>query len=181
MDQRRIVCVFGSARTLRKSPAWQQAYYLGQQLARQGWTVVNGGYDGTMAAVSQGAREAGGYVIGVTCAVFDPLRPNLWLSEERKTSSLIERMEVLASLGDAFVALPGGIGTLAEVTLVWNLLQIGVMSPRPLILIGPMWARLMDVFTRYTEMGETVAALAWLANDVDEAVRALDQARRAAS
>ncbi|MCD6290444.1 MAG: LOG family protein [Anaerolineae bacterium] len=154
--------------------AWRRAYELGERLAQSGWVIANGGYGGTMAAVSQGAHDAGGYVIGVTCALFDPTPPNPWLSEERKAPSLIARMEEIISLGDAFIALPGGIGTLAEVTLVWSMLQTRSLSPRPFILIGRPWAGLVNAFKRYTEMGDSILALARLAADVDEAMTLLD-------
>ncbi len=170
----KVISVFGSARTPEGSPAWRQAYELGQRLAAAGWTVVNGGYDGSMAAVSRGAREAGGRVIGITCAVFDPLRPNPWLSEERKMPTLIARLEAITGLADAFIALPGGIGTLTEVTLVWNSLQIGSIPPRPLILLGAPWPGLVEAFARYTEMGDSVLALPRLAANVDEALAALE-------
>jgi predicted Rossmann-fold nucleotide-binding protein len=126
-----------------------------------------------MEAVSRGAREAGGHVIGVTCAAFDPLPPNPWLSEERKAPTLIARLEMVTALGDAFIALPGGIGTLTEVTLVWSLLQTGSLSPRPFILVGSPWAGLVAAFARYTEMGDDVLRLARLAPDVEEATRLL--------
>ncbi|HEY65774.1 MAG TPA: LOG family protein [Caldilineae bacterium] len=170
---KKIASIFGSARTPEGTAAWRQAYELGRRLAQAGWIVANGGYDGTMAAVSQGARDAGGYVIGVTCAAFDPLPPNPWLSEERKMPTLIARLEAITSLGDAFIALPGGIGTLTEVTLVWSLLQTGSLSPRPFVLVGAPWAGLVDAFKRYTEMGDSILALAQLAADVEEAISLL--------
>ncbi len=170
----KTVAVFGSSRTPEGSPAWHRAYELGRRLAAARWTVVNGGYEGSMAAVSRGAREAGGRVIGITCAVFDPLRPNPWLSEERKMPTLIARLEAMTELADAFIALPGGIGTLTEVALVWNALQIGSLSSRPLILLGEPWPGLMEAFARYTEIGDSVLSLPRLAADVDAALAALE-------
>ena len=168
-----VVVVFGSSRTPTGTSAWQQAYVLGRELAQAGWAIANGGYGGTMEAVSRGAREAGGYVIGVTCAVFDPLLPNPWLSEERRKSSLFARLMELITLGDAYVALPGGIGTQSEVTLVWNLLQTNSLPLRPFVLIGSSWARLIEAFAHYTEMENDVLKLARLAEDVKEAIRFL--------
>lgn len=169
----RVVTVFGSSRTPADTLAWRQAYELGRDLAQAGWAIANGGYGGTMEAVSRGAREAGGYVIGVTCTAFDPLSPNPWLSEERRKPSLFARLTEIIALGDAYVALPGGIGTLSEVTLVWSLFQAGSLSLRPLILVGPPWAGLMEAFARHTEMDDNVLGLARLAVDAKEAVRLL--------
>ncbi|MCS7221157.1 MAG: LOG family protein [Anaerolineae bacterium] len=169
----RVITVFGSSRTPAGTPAWRQAYELGRDLAQAGWTIVNGGYGGTMEAVSRGAREAGGYIIGVTCADFDPLPPNPWLNEERRKPSLFARLMEIITLGDAYIALPGGIGTLSEVTLVWSLFQAGSLPSRPLILIGSSWARLVEAFARHTEMDDGVLGLARLAADTKDAIRLL--------
>lgn len=168
-----MITVFGSSRTPPGTPAWQQAYELGRDLAQAGWAIANGGYGGAMEAVSRGAREAGGYVIGVTCAAFDPLSPNPWLSEERRQPSLFARLTEIITLGDAYVALPGGIGTLSEVTLVWSLFQAGSLSPRPLILVGSPWAGLVEAFARHTEMDDGVLRLARLVVDAKEATKLL--------
>ena len=97
-------------------------------LARRGHTVLTGGYMGTMEAVSRGAAEAGGHVIGVTCEEIGRWHgrtANTWVSEEWKQTTLIQRLEVLIRSADAAMALPGGPGTLAEIALMWNLMIVG--------------------------------------------------------
>ncbi|MEJ5198439.1 MAG: DNA-binding protein, partial [Anaerolineae bacterium] len=69
----RTIAVFGSSRREEESALYREAYELGRVLAGAGYAVLTGGYNGSMAAVSRGAAEAGGRVIGVTCAIFDPL------------------------------------------------------------------------------------------------------------
>ena len=83
-----------------------------------GHTVLTGGYMGSMEAVSRGANEAGGHVIGVTCADIEAWRgsrANAWVKEERRFATLQERLNELILACDAAIALPGGPGTLAEV------------------------------------------------------------------
>ena len=99
---------------------------MGRVLARAGYAVLSGGYNGSMGAVSRGAREAGGRVIGITCAVFDPLPSNAWLTEEIKAPTMLDRLAIMLDRSDGFVAVRGGIGTLSEVTLAWSLLQTRV-------------------------------------------------------
>ena len=68
----KTIAIFGSSRRDEDSPLWAEAYELGRNLATAGYTVLSGGYGGSMAAASRGAAEAHGQVVGVTCAIFDP-------------------------------------------------------------------------------------------------------------
>jgi len=136
------ITIFGGASPRPGQPAYQQAERLGTLLARAGHIVITGGYIGTMEAISKGANQAGGHVIGVTCQQIEDWRkigPNPWLTEEHRTATLEERMIVLMDLAGAVMALPGGIGTLAELSLLWNRLDIQATPLKPLILIGPGW------------------------------------------
>ncbi|MBC8446372.1 MAG: LOG family protein [Chloroflexi bacterium] len=169
----RIISVFGGSRVLEGSAAYREAYELGRQLALAGYGVANGGYEGTMEALSRGAAEAGGHVIGATSDLFNPSQPTPWLTEERRTPDLYTRLQTLISLGDGFIALSGGIGTLSEVTLVWSLLQVGQISPRPLILLGSNWHGVVDGFAQHTDMGSSIRALAQVADTVEEAMSLL--------
>jgi uncharacterized protein (TIGR00725 family) len=111
--------------------------------------VATGGYIGTMEAVSRGASEAGGHVIGVTCSEIETWRTagaNQWVKEEQKLPTLIQRLDALIQQCDAALALPGGVGTLAEILVMWNRLIINSISPRPLILIGPGWKEILSCF-----------------------------------
>ncbi len=141
------VSVFGGSKPKADSPAYAAAHQLGNLLARRGHTVLTGGYIGTMEAVSRGAAEAGGHVIGVTCAEIEHWRAveaNAWVAEEWKRDSLMERLQTLIQECDAALALPGGPGTLTEISLCWNLMIIATLPPRPLILIGDGWQTVFD-------------------------------------
>ena len=85
------VTVFGGAQPKEGTLAYEEARELGSLLAQRGHTVLNGGYMGTMEAVSRGAHEAGGHVIGVTCIDIEEWRkskPNPWIKEEIRRQSL---------------------------------------------------------------------------------------------
>jgi uncharacterized protein (TIGR00730 family) len=136
-----IITVYGSNSPFEGHPEYEAARTLGRLLAQQGYVVATGGYAGTMEAASRGAKEAGGHVIGVTTSIFDPVRlgPNPYLDEEIKLPTLFQRLHYLVTLADAWVALPGGIGTLSEVALTWSLLQVGEVKHQPFVLVGAMW------------------------------------------
>jgi uncharacterized protein (TIGR00730 family) len=174
-----MVAVFGSGSAPADHPVLHQAERLGGLLAAAGFTLVSGGYGGTMEAASRGARQSnpdGGHVIGITMDLFTPpLRPNSWLTEEKRVSDFFPRLQRLTS-ANAFVILRGGIGTLTEATLVWSLLQTGQISPRPFIFVGAGWNRLFDALRAETFMRERDLKLATVVDSVDEAVNLLQDA-----
>ena len=144
--------VFGGSHASEGSPAYAEAQQLGKSLALLGHTVLTGGYIGTMEAVSRGAADAGGHVIGVTCAEIERWHEtrtvNRWVKEEWKKETLLGRLEALVRSCDVAMALPGGPGTLTEIALTWNLMIISAIPEKPLILIGEGWQAVVAEFWR---------------------------------
>jgi uncharacterized protein (TIGR00730 family) len=144
-----VISVFGSSRPQPGDPDYQLGYELGRQLARAGFSVATGGYIGTMTAVSQGAATTGGVAIGVTCDEIEAWRavgPNEWITQEIRYRTLWERVHHLVNQNAGIIALPGGVGTLAEVALAWSQLQTNAMPPRPLVLFDGFWGPAIDAF-----------------------------------
>jgi uncharacterized protein (TIGR00730 family) len=176
----RIISVFGGSAPRPGTPPYEEARALGADLARAGWTVATGGYTGVMEAASRGAAEAGGHVIGVTCGLIENwvegLRANEWVREEIKFATLRERLYHLVEFCDAAVALPGGIGTLSEISLTWSLLQTGEIKRKPLVLVGRLWSETLSTFIResngYLRHGDP--HLLRLVNSVDQALQAVN-------
>jgi uncharacterized protein (TIGR00730 family) len=169
------ITVFGGAQPKEGSTGYEEARELGKLLAEGGHTVLTGGYMGTMEAVSRGASEAGGHVIGVTCIDIEEWRsssPNQWVKEERRKQSLFERLQGLIEGCDAAIALPGGAGTLTEISLMWNLMIVESIPPRPLILIGSGWQSTFDQFFKEfdTYMPVLQRELLYFAKDIKTAV-----------
>jgi uncharacterized protein (TIGR00725 family) len=169
-----IVTVFGSSRAEREGPDYQEAYRLGKLLAERGYVVCNGGYSGTMEAASRGCKEAGGRTIGVTVEVFGRLTPNEFLDEEVGTASLILRLEKLTSLAEAYIVLTGGIGSLLEMALVWNLRLMQVSPDKPIILLGRRWKAALECLSEHLFIREVDLAALTLADTPEQAVAALD-------
>ena len=144
-----IVAVFGSAMPVPGDNLYQEAQILGELLAKSGHIVMTGGYSGTMEAVSRGAAEVGGKTIGITCRQiedFRPLKANEWVKEIRQTDTLDERIQILTSQADAYIALPGGVGTLVELVMVYNKMAISSIPSKTLILIGKGWKQTIRAF-----------------------------------
>ncbi len=173
------ITVFGGAQPVPGENIYIEAMRLGRLLGSAGHTVLTGGYIGTMEAVSRGACEAGGHVVGVTCQEIENYRsigPNTWVLEERRFTTLRERLFALIDGCDAALALPGGAGTLAEITLMWNEMIIGAIKIRPLILIGTGW---QDVFeevfsSQDAYIPEDARHLLTFVDNIEEAVQELN-------
>ncbi len=174
------ITIFGGAQPQAGSEAYEEARLLGTLLAKNGHTVITGGYRGTMEAVSRGANETGGHVIGVTCIDIENWRgskANEWVKEEIKKQTLIDRLQVLIGECDAAMALSGGSGTLTEISLMWNLMVIESLPKKPLILIGDGWKHTLDSFfaefSVYMPLSQ--AELLYFVKDVQQAVGLLEE------
>ena len=171
----KVIAVFGSGSAPSEDPVVAEAERLGRLLAQHGYTVMCGGYGGTMEASSRGARQAGGEVIGVTMDLFADRQPNPYLTKEKRVKDFYPRLKQLTG-ADAFVVLMGGIGTLTEATLAWSLLETGQISARPFVFVGSGWRELFAAFRAVTFMRERDFALATVVDHVDEVLPVLQEA-----
>jgi len=143
---KKIITIFGTGKANPKDSAYMLAYQTGSLLAQAGFTIANGGYGGTMLAAAKGAAEAGGEIIGVTCSAFKESCANEYITREIVARSLDERLDTLIKLGEGYVVLPGGTGTLLELAKVWELKNKGFLkADRPIILVGEFWKPLLDL------------------------------------
>jgi len=145
-----VIAVFGSSLTVLDTPGYQAAVTCGRLLAEAGYTVTTGGYAGTMEAVSRGAAEAGGRVLGITAPGVFPARvgANEWVVEERPAATLTERIHDMIEMSAAFIALDGSIGTLTELLVAWNVAYVEARfgaGARPVIAVGPRWGHLVPL------------------------------------
>ena len=139
----KTVTIFGSSQAGAQSSAYREAERLGRLLAEAGYAICNGGYGGLMEATARGARAAGGHTIGVTCTIWRR-RPSPFIVEEVRTHTFPERLMTLIDRGDAYIALPGGTGTLAELALSWEMMNKDSLAPvvggrKPLLAAAPYW------------------------------------------
>ena len=147
MDEKTIT-IFGSGRARCGDAVYELAYRTGKLLAEAGFAIANGGYGGTMLAAAKGAAEAGGKSIGVTCSAFGQAKRNEYITQEIVTGSLDERLDTLIKLGQGYVVLAGGTGTLLELAKVWELKNKGFLAKdKPLILTGGFWKPLVELIT----------------------------------
>lgn len=142
-SERPLIAVFGSSQARADGELYRQSYRMGELLGRAGFNIMTGGYTGVMEAVSRGGHETGAKVIGVTMKRFED-RVNRYVMREIRTSNFYMRFRWLVDQADGYVAMGGGIGTLAEVSFTWQSLSLGILPPRPFVLVGDSWHSIFD-------------------------------------
>jgi uncharacterized protein (TIGR00730 family) len=142
------VTIFGSARLKPGSLAYEGVKQLASDLTEMGCDIMSGGGPGLMQAANEGALSADpkglhrSVGIRVQLPFEQELNPFVGQAYEHRT--FFSRLHHFMIISDAFVVVPGGIGTLLELSLAWQLLQVRKLYNTPLILVGKMWAALVD-------------------------------------
>lgn len=165
----KTITVFGSAIPLPGSDEYEIAYNIGKLLAKNGLNVCTGGSQGIMDAVSKGAKEEGKYAIGVTVDLFNSVTSE-HLTTEIKCDTLFERIDNLINYGDGFIILPGGTGTLLELSVVWELVNKKIIEQRPVVCLGEMWKKIIDVIDERLVYENKLPGIVKHYNSVEEAV-----------
>jgi uncharacterized protein (TIGR00730 family) len=118
------------------------AQKIARELAKKNYTIKSGGYSGIMEAASRGSVEEGGEAIGVTCATFPSTKGNEYLTTTVVANDIFDRLRVLMD-SDLFIIMKGGIGTLSEFFLLWDIIRKQKNSPK-IILVGDHWERIIN-------------------------------------
>jgi len=143
----KIITVFGSSLPVEGDEQFIFAEELGKELAKNNFNVCTGGFGGIMNAVSKGAVLNGCKAIGVTVDLWNA-KPSKYLTEEIKCKTLFERIEKLISLGDGYVVLQGGTGTLLELAVVWEFMNKNMLKEKPIVIHSPMWEEIVSVMEK---------------------------------
>ncbi len=150
---RPVVAVFGASQAFPGDGHYEAGVDCGRQLAGAGFAVATGGYGGLMEAVCRGAAAAGGATIGVTAPSIFPKRSgaNEWVQHEIAADDLIHRISVLTDIAAGYIAMPGSLGTLAELVIAWNLALVAPFSDQsfgPIVTVGKTWHQVVPDLTR---------------------------------
>ena len=139
------VTVFGSARFTEEHPNYALAREVGRRLAEAGFTVMTGGGPGIMEAANRGAKEAGGYSVGCNIELPQEQEPNAYLDRWVTFQHFFVRKLMLVKYSYAFIAMPGGFGTLDEIFETATLIQTHKIKEFPLVMVGKeYWQPLVD-------------------------------------
>jgi uncharacterized protein (TIGR00730 family) len=143
--ERYRVTIFGSARAKPGTVAYEETKRVSAALAALGCDIITGGGPGLMQAANEGVDAAGGSKsmgIRVDLPFEQEVNPFVELAYEHRTFFTRLHHFVLAS--DAFIVAPGGIGTVLETMMIWQLLQVHHLEQTPLILVGKLWPGLIE-------------------------------------
>lgn len=168
MSEEKIVTIFGGSKCEEGDAEYEQAQKIGQLLAEAGFIICTGGYLGVMEAASRGAREKGGRVLGIVMNQFKA-EPNRYLTDKVATNHFYDRLQGLIQRSVGFIALKGGMGTVTEVSLVWNKLMTGVINRRPLVLVGDCWKPVVQAWQDNLIVGDQEVSLLDFAATAEEA------------
>jgi uncharacterized protein (TIGR00730 family) len=144
--ERYRVSIFGSARVARGTFGYEETRRAAKALAEMGCDIVTGGGPGLMQAANEGAREAPARSRSVGIRVNLPFEQdaNAFVSEAFEHRTFFTRLHQFVLASDAFLVTPGGIGTVLEMVMIWQLLQVRHLENTPLILVGRMWPGLLE-------------------------------------
>ena len=174
------VSVFGSARFGDGTSEYRHAREIGAALAREGFTVMTGGGPGVMEAANRGAKDAGGTSVGCNIVLPREQKPNQYLDAWVEFRYFFVRKVMLVKYSYAFVALPGGFGTLDEVFETATLIQTKKIKHFPIVLVGKeYWAPLLQFLReRLLERGaidEDDLKIFTVTDSVEEVIRVIKQ------
>jgi uncharacterized protein (TIGR00730 family) len=176
------ITVFGSARWSEGHPVYEIGREVGRRIARLGFTVMTGGGPGLMEAANRGAREVGGRSVGCNIALALEQQPNRYLDRWVTCKHFFVRKVLLFKYSYAFVALPGGIGTMDELFEALTLIQTGKIRNFPVVLVGSSYWRPLVDFLHRMALDRTIdprdLELLLVTDDLDEVVAYLDRRAR---
>ena len=168
----KTITIFGSAIPTEDDAQYKFAYELGSTLAQNGFNICSGGYSGIMEAASKGAYDNGGFVYGVTIELWNK-EPNSYITVEVREQKLFERITKLLELGDAYIILQGGTGTLLEFAAVWEYANKNLQQKKPIICHSNMWKETVDVINKQMLLENRRTDLIKCCDSVDEIVEYL--------
>lgn len=148
---KKIITVFGSSKPVASEKQYLTAYNLGKQLAQSGFDICTGGFNGIMEASSKGAVEGGAEAIGVTVNLWSS-RLNRYVTKEIACKTLFERIDKLIELGDGFVILQGGTGTLLELAAVWEYFNKGLIGQKPIACHSKIWKTIVSEMNKQMKL-----------------------------
>jgi uncharacterized protein (TIGR00730 family) len=142
------VTIFGSARLKSGTRAYNEVKKLAAELTKMGCDIISGGGPGLMQAANEGALSVESTArkrsVGIRVELPFEQEINPFVGQAYEHRTFFSRLHHFMIISDAFVVVPGGIGTLLELSLAWQLLQVRKLYNTPLIVVGKMWAELVE-------------------------------------
>lgn len=165
--KKKFVTVFGSSVPQPGDAEYEYAYQLGKKLAQNNINVCSGGFQGIMDAVSKGARECDAEAVGVTLDIYN-VHASKYLSREIVCNTLFDRLKSLIEIGDAYVVLQGGTGTLLELALVWEYMNKNMIQTKPFACHSSLWKGIVELMEKQITKEKRRTGLIKCFTEIDE-------------
>ncbi|MFC1961702.1 TIGR00730 family Rossman fold protein [Chloroflexota bacterium] len=148
-DVEPAVSIYGSARINTADKLYTQTEDIARRLGKKGFSIITGGGPGVMEAANKGAREAGAKSIGLNIALPEEQMTNAYTTRSLSFNYFFARKVMLVKYATAFIIMPGGLGTLDELTEILTLMQTNKIKPFPVILFqGEFWNGFLEWLQR---------------------------------
>ena len=145
------VSFYGSARIKPDNPIYAQTEEIARRLAEMGFSIITGGGPGVMEAANKGAYQVGAKSVGLNIELSEEQITNPYTTLSMTFSHFFVRKVMLVKYATAFIIMPGGLGTLDELTEILTLIQTQKIRPFPVILFGERyWKGFLDWLKKYT-------------------------------
>lgn len=176
--------ILGGADFKKGDKEFEDAFEVGRLLAKNGITVMNGGGPGVMKASTEGAKNCGGRVIGVTYypsyphANYEGRDPENIFDEEIVTNDYFDRTKKLLEEGNVHILFRGGTGTIGEFGMTWSSSRIHEGHNIPIILFGAFWGHVIETFKKYMYLRAGETRLYDIVESADEVLSLIERYRR---
>src|SRR6478735_787255 len=175
------VTIFGSARIKPSNPFYKMAEEIGVRLVQQGYGVITGGGPGIMEAGNKGANKAGGKSVGLNIYLPHEQKGNIYIDADKLITFdyFFVRKVIFVKYSQGFIVMPGGFGTLDELSEALTLIQTKKIGRFPIVLVGrKFWKGLIDWFMKVLlsegMISENDDDLFSVVDTPDEAVKVID-------
>ena len=177
------ISIFGSARTKKSNPYYKDAVQLSKKLTKRGYGIITGGGPGIMEAANKGAKEGNGPSVGLNIELPFEQTPNQYIDHEKSIdfNYFFVRKVMFVKYAQAFVILPGGVGTLDELFETITLIQTEKIQKIPIILYGSdYWHGLLEwmkktVLEKEKCINQSDLDNFLLLDDIDEVIETIDE------
>ena len=177
------ISIFGSARTKKSNPYYKDAVQLSKKLTKRGYGIITGGGPGIMEAANKGAKEGNGPSVGLNIELPFEQTPNQYIDHEKSIdfNYFFVRKVMFVKYAQAFVILPGGVGTLDELFETITLIQTEKIQKIPIILYGSdYWHGLLEwmkktVLEKEKCINQSDLDNFLLLDDIDEVIDTIDE------
>lgn len=174
------VTFFGSAESKEDSPNYKDTFEIAKLVAQSGRTVVDGGGPGAMLAAATGAKSVGGKAIAVyytpkSATSFEGKSLDNIADETYEEENYIRRTEKLLVLGDMYICVNGGTGTISEFAMAWEVARLYFGHHKPVILFGKFWNEIIDTFKKNMYIPDEATKVLYIVETPDEVLKKLEE------